>query len=169
MPNNRSVLAHGLRMTSVFDFEGTDAGARNLLATESQSQPGTYYFGCAPVRMRLVNDARVYLGGEDRSILSLTHPAALAAARTYWRAVMTTVFPCDSPNRVAPVLTRRQELVVEMLIDGMADEDVARAIGRSVRTVRAEVAAAMTACGASSRAALGFAYANLANRAYGDG
>lgn len=169
MPNNRIVLARGLRMTSVFDVEGTEDGARRLLVAEAESQPDTYFFGCVPLRMRLVNDTRVYIGGEPDSILSLTHPAAVAAAMKYWRAVMDTAVPCGVSRPAAAFLTGRQQLIVESLIDGRTDEEVARALGRSVRTVRADVAAAMAALGVSSRAALGFAYAKVAHRSHAEG
>lgn len=79
MPNNRLALAGGLRMTSVFDRHGTDAGARRILEREPE---GAYFFSHAPLEMRVIDQRMVWLAGpqEPRSILHLTSAQALDAA-----------------------------------------------------------------------------------------
>jgi hypothetical protein len=52
------------------------------------------------------------------------------------------------------------EAVLRLCAAGLGDEDVARELGTSVRTVRRRVAEAMEAYGASNRFELGYRYAN---------
>lgn len=158
--NNRRLLDGGLQMVSVFDREGTDAAARSLLEADPS---GVYFYGYSPVQMRLVDRREVLLHGPQRSgggtILGLTDQGALAAARAYWRAVTDTVVRC---NAIAPRienLTARQQRVLELLRQDIADGRIAIALGVSVRTVRYEIAAVTEFFGVRSRFAAGYAYA----------
>jgi DNA-binding CsgD family transcriptional regulator len=158
--NNRTLVDAGLTMESLFDFEGTDSAARALLESE---ESGSYFYGYAPVQMRLVDHREVLLHGPPTpsgdSILSLTDDSALAAARAYWRAVTESAVPCRIATPPAGALTARQRQVLELLRQDLNDERIAAAIGVSVRTVRYEVAAVIEIFGVRTRFAAGYAYA----------
>lgn len=163
MPNNRRVRADGLDMVSVLDEDGTDAGARRIL--EQEPDPA-YYLACAPVQMRLINHDTVWLPGPDtvRSILQLTSTRAVEATLHYWHAVIATAAtarPCSVDTSSTELLTQRQRCILDLLLQDRTDDEVARVVGVSVRTVRAEVAAVMARLGVRSRVALGYIYARV--------
>lgn len=63
--------------------------------------------------------------------------------------------------RVArPWIRAEHDEVLRLFATGLGDEDVARALGTSVRTVRRRVAEAMEAYGASTRFELGYRYSS---------
>lgn len=158
--NNRALIDAGLTMESLFDIEGTDTAARALLESEDR---GSYFYGYAPVQMRLVDHREVLLhgptGADGDSILGLSDAGALAAARAYWRAVMDSAVPCRVVTPPEGALSPRQRQVLELLRQELSDERIAAAIGVSVRTVRYEVAAVIEAFGVRTRFAAGYAYA----------
>lgn len=158
MPNTRLALAGGLRMTSVFDRHGTDAGARRILEREPE---GAYFFSHAPLEMRVIDHRMVWLAGpqEPRSILQLTSAQALDAAMKHWYAVLAQAVPCRVEASADSALTPRQRAIVELLLQDKTDEEVSRVLQVSVRTVRGEVAAVMAALGVHSRVGLGYVYA----------
>lgn len=67
-------------------------------------------------------------------------------------------------RRAEPVIANPKgwEPIVRLLKQGMTDEPVAQFLGLNVRTVRRSVADAMNSLGASSRFALGVAWATTA-------
>ena len=159
LPNNSDRLGHGMTMTSVFDEAGTDPGARRLLTAAG----GDYRFAYAPMQMRLVDQREVYLHGPSRggsdSVLRLRSPDAVRAAWAYWYAVLSTATRCRGRTDGEPGLTPRQRTVLELLRYDLTDQRIAERLAVSVRTVRADIATAMTVLQVRSRFAAGHAYA----------
>ena len=73
-----------------------------------------------------------------------------------WRAAL----PVTSASP-APALTRRQYAIGNLLSDGLKDEVIARSLGLSLRTIRAEVSALCAALDATSRFQAGARFARL--------
>lgn len=156
LPRNRRFVADGNRMVSVFDYQGTTPQARLLLSAEKS---GRYLFAYAPLQIKIADNRRVVLDGPvvdgEPSIMLTSEPTILAAAHAYWRAVLDSSFPCsEAPERVAH-LTDRQRQVMAFLSTDISDEQIAAAIGVSVRTVRADIARVMALLGVRSRFSLG--------------
>jgi DNA-binding CsgD family transcriptional regulator len=158
LPRNREFVAAGNRMVSVFDYQSTTPQARLLLGAERSSR---YLFAHAPVQLKIVDRTQVLLDGPaqggDPTVMVTTDPACLAAALGYWRAVLDCSIPCSEAPECVPDLTERQRQVVALLSADVNDEQIATAIGVSVRTVRGEIARAMETLGVQSRFSLGSA------------
>ena len=158
LPLNRDFVAGGSRMVSVFDYHGTTPQARLLLGAEPSSH---YRFAHAPVQMKIIDRTQVLLDGPviggEPTVMLTTHPACVASAKAYWEAVLASSFPCSEAPECVPDLTDRQRQVVALLSADVNDEQIAVALGVSVRTVRAEIARAMSALGVQSRFSLGSA------------
>jgi DNA-binding CsgD family transcriptional regulator len=156
VPNNRALLARGLRMTSVFDYDGLGPDARLLLSGEPC---GSYLFGAAPVQMKILDGRRVVLQGPflegEQTLMALSSPECMAAARRYWEAVLASAFPAVEAGQGLDHLTERQRRILALLAADAKDEAIAAALGVSVRTVRADVAAVMSLLGVRSRFAAG--------------
>lgn len=113
--------------------------------------------------MRLINHDTVWLPGPDtvRSILQLTSTRAVEVALHYWHAVIATARPCSVDTSSTELLIQPQRCILDLLLQDPTDDEVARVVGVSVRTVRAEVAAVMARLGVRSRVALGYVYARV--------
>ncbi len=157
LPGNRERLAGGATWVSVFDYERLDDDARQLIVNETA---GTYLFACTEVQFKIANRSSVLLSGPvcdgEQSVMVVRHPPVLEAALRHWNAVMASAFHCGEERATAPELTQRQWDVVNLLRQGLTDEAIARALGVSVRTVRAEVAQVLEALQARSRFSAGF-------------
>lgn len=165
LPHNRSCVARGLRMVSVFDYGGVTPGGRELLASEVD---GLYLFAYAPLQMKVVNMRTVLLQGpfreDEPTVMALTDPATIEAAVRYWRAVIGTAVPCRPMRAAPPGLSPRQHQVLALLGQDLSDERVASVLGVSIRTVRSDVARALRTLGVGSRFAAGVEYAALSTR-----
>ena len=162
LPVNRKACEdNGLDMVSVFDTDSTEAEARGMLEHEPSA---AYYFAFAPLQIKIVDQRQVLIQGPvelpEQTLVSLTSPRALAAARRYWKAVGATATPCRRPDS-APALSDRQWDIFELMLAGRTDEAIARTLGVSVRTVRGDVGAAEATLGVRSRFAAGFAFATV--------
>lgn len=158
LPLNREFVAAGNRMVSVFDYDSTTPQARLLLGGEQSSR---YLFAHAPVQLKIVDRTQVLLAGPvmdgEQTVMLTTNANCLASALAYWRAVLDCSFPCSKAPECVPDLTDRQRQVVAYLSADVSDEQIATAIGVSVRTVRSEIARAMATLGVQSRFSLGSA------------
>lgn len=157
LPNNRSCLARGLNMTSLFDRDGTTPAARALLQRE---QRGVYYFVWAPLDLKVIDMAEVILQGPDENglstVMAVRTPAMLRAAMTYWKAVLATAEPAwISPDGRDRQFTTRQRRILELLSSDMTDQSIADLLGVSLRTVRYDVAGILETLGVTSRFAAG--------------
>ena len=156
LPTTRAWVAGGLRMTSVYDADGTSAEARLLLAGETL---GTYLLSVAPVQMKIVDRHQVLLQGplvDDRpTVMAVRSPACVDAAWRYWDAVLAAGFEVGESVAGPPQLSRRQRQVAALLATGAGDDAIAQSLGVSVRTVRSDIAAMLDVLGAQTRFAAG--------------
>ncbi len=157
LPNNRIALAGGLRMISVFDYEGLTNGGQRLLAGE---RLGTYLIGIGKVQMKIVDREFVllqgpFVEGED-TVMAVRAPACLRAAWNYWHRIMDSAYPVvDQPVTDGPQLTTRQRQILSLLATDANDDSIASALGVSVRTVRSDIAEVMRILGVRSRFSVG--------------
>jgi DNA-binding CsgD family transcriptional regulator len=163
LPHNRSWYRQGISMVSVFDYYGTSAEARMLLANETI---GDYLFGCATVQMKVIDRRSVLLQGPEvdgfDSLMSVSAPGCMDAAWRYWEAVLASCAPAGSPTgRPLDDFTRRQRQVIALLSSDLGDEAIAASLDVSVRTVRADVAAILARMGVKSRCAAALRIARL--------
>ncbi|MFD7307278.1 hypothetical protein [Promicromonospora sp. NPDC059942] len=152
LPNNAHFVEHGLRMVSVWNHSGVDPEARLMLSGED---PALYYFGFAPVQMKIIDGTSVLLDGPslrgDRTVIEVRDDACLRAARSYWDAVVATMYPCDAETAALVDLSVRQRRIVTLMITSSSDDQIARKLGVSVRTVRADIAAVLDLLDAPTR------------------
>lgn len=152
LPNNAYFVEHGLRMTSVWNYSGLDPDARLILSGED---PSVYFFGFAPLQMKIIDGNRVLLDGPiirgDATVIEVRDDACLAAARGYWDAVVTTMYPCEAETAALADLSLRQRRIVTLMLTSSSDDEIARKLGVSVRTVRADIAAVLDLLDAPTR------------------
>lgn len=162
VPYNRWLVERGLRMVSLFDWNGLDPAARRLIAGE---RLGEYLLGVGPVQMKIVDRRYVllqgpFIGGE-MTLMAVTATDCLEAAWRYWRTAIAASYPAADELHDLGQLTKRQQQVAALLVEDARDEVIAEALGVSVRTVRADVARLMDVLGVRSRFAAGARFAEL--------
>ncbi|MET8471743.1 helix-turn-helix transcriptional regulator [Streptomyces sp. NPDC006422] len=157
LPNNAFAMDAGLRMVSVWHRDALSPDVRLVLSGED---PQVYFFGYGPLEMKIVDGVEVLLEGptvRNRStVIAVRDAACMAAARRYWDAVRATAYPCAAEEPPADGLTERQRRVVALLLICSSDEQIARRLELSVRTVRTEVAAILDLLDAPTRFVAGF-------------
>ncbi|WP_217178631.1 helix-turn-helix transcriptional regulator [Streptomyces sp. AC495_CC817] len=170
LPNNRAIMAAGLSMISLFDWDGTTPAARALLRAEADP---SYRFTHAPMQMKIIDDAEVLLQGpylpSGRTVLAVRSPEILQAATKYWSAVLRTSWPAAEDADVfshdaqltAEMFTERQLYIARLLGEGMTDQWIADALGVSIRTVRYEIRRLLDRAGAGTRFEAGVKLARL--------
>ena len=161
---NRRIVEGGTRMRSWYDIERSDPETAGLLL----SQPWlSGHWTVAPVETKILDNRAVLLEGPRiegrRSVLITTHHRAVAAALAYWQAVKMQSVPLELAESDNPLgqLSDRQRETARMLADGLTDEQIARLLEVSVRTVRYDVARLMGLLQASSRFGIGLALGRL--------
>lgn len=156
LPQNRRFVGNGLKMTSLIHTDGIRPDARVLIANETL---GHYVFGVGPVQMKIADRRLLLLEGpvvdDDETLLLVTSGPCLDAAWRYWEAALESSYPARGSVPAPANLTPRQHQIVALLSNDLGDEAIAEAIGVSVRTVRADVAAILSALGVRSRFAAG--------------
>jgi len=156
LPHNRTLVADGLRMVSIFDADGLELDARLLLASEPAGQ---YRFSVAPVQMKIVDRRYVLLQGPVidgvASVMAVSSGPCLEAAWRYWHASLGSSFPALEGVGTLSDLTPRQRQVVALMATGIGDEAIAASLEVSVRTVRSDVAALLDLLGVKTRFAAG--------------
>ncbi|MBC9717587.1 response regulator transcription factor [Streptomyces sp. TRM66268-LWL] len=152
LPNNTFAMNAGLRMTSVWHRDALSPEVRLVLSGED---PEVYFFGYGPLQMKIVDRVEVLLAGpvvrNRTTVIVVRDAACVAAARHYWDAVRATAYPCAAEEPPADGLTERQRRVVALLLTCSSDEQIARRLGLSVRTVRTEVAVILDLLDAPTR------------------
>lgn len=152
LPNNTIAMENGLRMTSIWHFDGLDPEVRLVLSAED---PAAYFFGYAPVQMKIIDNAEVFLDGPtirgEPTVIAVRDTACFDAARGYFEAVRGTMYPCAAEAPAVDSLSERQRRVVTLMLTCPSDEQIALRLGVSVRTVRTEVAAVMNLLDAPTR------------------
>lgn len=162
LPVNRARVSAGKRMISVFDYHRTEPTARLLLSGE---RLGRYLFSHAPVQMKIVDRRRVLLQGPDLdgepTLMEVEAKSCVAAATSYWRALLEPAVPCSEVEVEIDGLSDRQRQVVALLAADSNDQQIAAALGVSLRTVRYDIAGVMELLGARSRFAAGLRLSQL--------
>lgn len=167
LPHQRSLVAEGLRSMTLIDHDRAGEELRDVLRSEADP---SYRLSFVPLQMKIVDGREALLqgptvGGEP-TLMAVREPRVVGAAWAYWRALMTASVPLppvpERPDRA--VLTPRQQRIVTLLRQDLTDEAVARHLGCSVRTVRADVAQIMDRVGAHSRFAVAHRLASSAPR-----
>lgn len=152
LPNNAYFVEAGLHMVSVWNYSGVDPDARLMLSGED---PAVYFFGFAPLQMKITNGTSVLLDGPtiqgERTVMEVRDTACLSAARSYWDAVMATTYPCEAETAALDDLSPRQRRIVTLMLTSSSDDQIARKLGVSVRTVRADIAAVLDLLDAPTR------------------
>ena len=156
LPQNRRLVRDGLAMVSIFDTDGIRPDARVLLANEPV---GEYRFGVCPVQMKIVDDRIVLLEGpvldDQVTLMEVTAGPCVQSAWRYWELALESSYPARGSVPAPADLTPRQHQIVALLSNDLGDDAIAEALGVSVRTVRSDVAAILTALGVRSRFAAG--------------
>ncbi|WP_423464690.1 sigma factor-like helix-turn-helix DNA-binding protein [Promicromonospora sp. MS192] len=152
LPNNAYHMERGLRMISVWHRSGLDPDVRLMLAAED---PSAYFFSYAPVQLKIIDRRSVLLEGPSiggkRTVIDVEDQACLAAARGYWDAVVSGMYPCDGETAALADLTVRQRRVIALMLTSSSDEEISRKLGVSVRTVRTEIALVLSMLEAPNR------------------
>lgn len=126
------------------DFEEVDAGAASVLISDHAVAGAS-----APVLI-IGSDQRP---GPGESVLQSLEPRLILAAATLV-AAGHRVEPAARPERrsaIAP-LSRREEQVAALLVDGASNKVIARDLDISVHTAKFHVAAVLSKLGARNRA-----------------
>jgi DNA-binding NarL/FixJ family response regulator len=77
----------------------------------------------------------------------LNPPSALATSS--WREVVATLVTSRSEmQRLSPA----ERMVAEYILQGLSNREIARALGKSMSTVKTQVSACLAKCGVPSRA-----------------
>ena len=157
---NAYVVSRGLRMLSLYHVFGIDPGVRDTIIG-AEGLP--YHFAYGTVQMKVFDRRCVVVEGPevngDRSLMLMYDREAVAAALRYVATVRRTAIRAATLREDPEQITHRQRDVAELLASGLRDDEVAVRLGVSLRTVRAEIAALMTALGAPTRFAAGVRYA----------
>jgi DNA-binding CsgD family transcriptional regulator/biotin operon repressor len=147
----RHAAVRSVWASPVFD---TPAAAAHAEWLEGQGVPVRSSAAEVPVRAVIMDEVAVVVGedGRPRVLRAPEETRRLSAlADQLWERAM----PARAWNRSRPsgrAVTRpRPELVLRLLAEGLTDDAIARRLGCSVRTVRSDVACAMTALNARSR------------------
>jgi DNA-binding CsgD family transcriptional regulator len=161
---NRRVVEGGTRLRSWYDVDRSDPETAGLLL----SQPWlTGHWTVAPVETKILDNRAVLVEGPRvegrRSVLLTTHHRAVAAATAYWQAVRARSVPLELVESDNPLrqMSERQRETARMLADGLTDEEIARRLDVSVRTVRYDVTRLRGLLQASSRFGIGLALGRL--------
>ncbi|MGD6741547.1 helix-turn-helix transcriptional regulator [Streptomyces sp. BH106] len=165
LPINTFAMNAGLRMISVWHRDALSPEARLVLSGED---PQVYFFGYGPLEMKIVDGVEVLLEGptirNQTTVIVVRDAACMAAARHYWDAVRATTYPCAAEEPPANGLTERQRRVVALLLTCSSDEQIARRLELSVRTVRTEVAVILDLLDAPTRFVAGVRLRELLSR-----
>lgn len=157
--DHQAAAARGARVTMGVDHRGLPPLARTLLETEERER---YFLGSVPLQLHIFDRTQIVTAGptidEAPTLMVISRPTARAAAYAYFDAARAASWPV-SPSPETQALTARQRRIITLLDSGAADDQVARALGVAVRTVRKDVAALMQRFGVSTRFALGGAIA----------
>ncbi|WP_425307806.1 LuxR C-terminal-related transcriptional regulator [Ammonicoccus fulvus] len=112
-------------------------------------------------KIALVELTGVLGRGEPESV-RINNPALIRMAASRFEQIWATAAPLtDTAAITINRFTDRQRRVLEMLADGLTDEQVSRELGLSARSIRSEMACVRQVLGARSRFEAGMKYAEL--------
>lgn len=176
---NVELVSRGVTMMTFYETRNLPEDVLEFIAGSDQV---IYHCGYVPVQAKILDRARVMLDGpllDGRATVMLTADrGVLESALRYAGKVRSCALPAaeflerqrDTRTRTSPVdavLTDRQRLVAELLDTGATDEQIAKALSLSVRTIRTEVGRIMTMLEAGNRFSAGRRYGELTDQASG--
>lgn len=171
-PRDQRVVASGVRFETFWDTRNLSLPMLEWLSTYD----GPQYCCYGPVQLKIFDGERVLIDGPIvdgiETVLHTWDAGVVATAQLYVRAVRATAVLCadfldrqrlanHEPGDQGALLTERQRRVAALLDAGATDDEVAREVRVSVRTVRSEVAAILQLLGARNRFGAGRRYASL--------
>ncbi len=119
-------------------------------------------------RMSIVNrkialvDLTGVLGRGEPETVRINNPALIRMTVSHFEQIWASAAPLTGPSAITiNRFTDRQRRVLEMLADGLTDEQVSRELGLSSRSIRSEMACVRQLLGARSRFEAGMKYAAL--------
>ncbi|NHA66651.1 helix-turn-helix transcriptional regulator [Phycicoccus flavus] len=145
---------NGTRMSTVMDVTRAPVVAASLGADEDDL---SVRVGHVPMQLKLLDRTTVVVHGssgpdEDPAVALVDDPRTAAAALVYFRALWRVAAPVRAVQSVAD----REERVLRLLGTGLTDDEIARVLGVSVRTVRADVRRVQDRLGVRGRYQLGY-------------
>jgi DNA-binding CsgD family transcriptional regulator len=162
---DRRLIENGVERIDLYNPDGLWGDAAQVLAS-SPILPFAR-FAQVTVQLRIYDRTAVVIEGprlqDDRTALVVSRPDVVAAARSLFEAALATSVPApaamaDDPR---PWLTPRQRDIVTLLKDDLHDDEVARELGVSVRTVRGDIEVVRALLGVRTRFATGFRLGQL--------
>jgi DNA-binding CsgD family transcriptional regulator len=162
---DRRLIQDGVERVDLYNPDGLWGNAAQVLAS-SPILPFAR-FAQVTVQLRIYDRAAVVIEGprveDNRTALIVTRPEVVGAARSLFEAALATSVPApaamaDDPR---PWLTPRQRDIITLLKDDLHDDEVARELGVSVRTVRGDIEAVRALLGVRTRFAAGFKLGQL--------
>ncbi|KAA1415499.1 helix-turn-helix transcriptional regulator [Nocardioides humilatus] len=151
----RDLSRRGVRQLELYDVDGIGSEARALLANGANGGSPLLCRG-AKARVHLFDRRRAVVAGPAiggaPSLLLVTDPPAVQSAMNYFRKAQATAVPVASADlEAAPLLSVRQWQIASLMADDLGDATIAARLDLSIRTVRSEVAAILTALDTRSR------------------
>lgn len=158
----RTLGEGGTAVTSVWDVERLPLATRLMLVAEDVPNAR---FGFAPAEVQFIDGNCVVLDGPvirgRRSFMTVSDPAAIRVARSYWDAVMSTSYRCAEELAIVGSLSKRQIQVLALMVTTRSDDKIAAQLRCSLRTVRSDVAHVLSFLDVQTRFAAGVRIAEL--------
>ena len=166
---DRRLIEDGVERLDLYNPDGMWGDVAQVLA----SSPILPYarFATVTVQIRIYDRRAVVIEGpridDARSALLVTRTDVVEAARGLFSTALATSVPAvaamsDDPR---PWLSPRQRKIVALLTADRHDEEIARELGVSVRTVRSDIEVVRRVLGVRTRFAAGFQLGRLVSAA----
>ncbi len=162
---DRRLIEDDVERLDVYNPDGLWGDAAQVLA--SSPILSCARFASVTVQIRIFDRRAVVIEGpridDDRTALIVTRKDVVDGARGLFSAALDTSVPAaaamsDDPR---PWLTPRQREVVALLTADLHDDEIARKLGVSVRTVRSDIEVVRRVLGVRTRFAAGFQLGRL--------
>lgn len=161
LPRDQAILSRGCRMRTL--YQHATRHSLPVLDYVKQLDGDTEARTLSEVTERLVVFDRTVAfipAGKDRSVaLELRHPGLVEyVATTFWRLwrLAAPMWPQAAPQPSENGITPRQRAIAKLLVEGLADAEIADRLGMNIRTARIHIAKLAAALGSESRAQLGY-------------
>lgn len=153
------LLAEGRRSRVIYPARALE-DAPTLVRARAELGEQVRVLAAVPTRMAILGTSvallPMRLGSDAERVLLLRQESVVGALRLLFDSMWDRALPIPGFEATAEqVLLGERRLLLEQLSSGAKDEQIARALGLSLRTVRRRVADLMDALGAESRFAMG--------------
>jgi DNA-binding CsgD family transcriptional regulator len=157
------VFGGRVRCRSIYEASVmADPVARRIVQSCSEAGEQARLLPEVPMKMKLADHTTAMLPltpAGTVGALVIRAPVIISALREYFEMLWERATPVQGQRSgvSAGGLTRVQQMVLELMAEGLQDEAIARRLGISVTTVRRHIAELMSRLGVSSRFAAGAA------------